>query len=168
MSNFSVSSNHFLRQLYTGNRELSSGSERLKVSTKDLAKADTKALKKGIASLSDYDYEKETEDPVEFYKTLKAFADTYNQTVETGGKLMDDSDTKRLMNEMKKLRQNHADELDSYGISFDSKGFMSISETAMDNISVNRFKDILGEDSEFLRGLSDIQKKLSRRIDYLV
>lgn len=172
MANFTVTANSYLRSLYTGNRNLVTNSERAKVSVTDRGKADTKALRNGISSLSEYDYDEEVdkdEEDTKFYKTLKAFADSYNNTIKTGGELSEtDPTTKRLVKEMKKLKNEYGDELERLGISFDSKGYMSISSTAMDNISPKNYKDILGEDSPFMKDLEKLSTKLSRRINYLV
>lgn len=169
MASFTVSANNYLRNLYSNNRNLVNNSERAKVTVADRGKADTAALKKGIASLSDYDYDTESDDETKFYKTLKAFADSYNNTIKTGDELSNtDSNTKRLVNQMKKLKEQYGEELENYGISFDSKGYMSINDTAMDTISVNKYKDLLGEDSEFMADLEKLSKKLQRRINFLV
>lgn len=168
MAGLSVLSNNYLRNLYSNNRSLANATERAKVSVNTLGKADTKALSKGIASLSSYDYDGETEDETKFYKTLKAFADTYNYTITSGTGLSEtDSSTKKIVNDIKKLKEEYGDTLEEYGISFDKKGYMSISSTAMDIIKPSNYKEIFGEDSEFLKDLGSLQKKLSRRIDYL-
>lgn len=168
MAGLSVLSNNYLRNLYSNNRNLVNVSERAKVSVSDLGKADAKALSKGIASLSSYDYEAETEDETKFYKTLKAFADTYNYTLSSGSDLSQtDNSTKKIVNDIKKLKEEYGDKLEEYGISFDNKGYMSISSTAMDIIKPSKYKEVFGEDSEFLKDLGSLQKKLSRRINYL-
>ncbi len=169
MANFTITSNSYLRNLYSSNRNLVNSSVRKNLTVVDLGKADSAALKNGISSLSSYDYEREDADPENFKKTLKAFADSYNNALETGeGISKEDSRTKRLVNEMKQLEKNYGEELKEYGITFNSKGYMSISDTAMSTISVKKFKNILGEDSEFLADLDNVSKKLSRRINYLV
>lgn len=169
MASYTVSANNYLRDLYSGNRNLVNNSERAKVTITDRGKADATALKRGIASLSDYDYEAETDDETKFYKTLKAFADSYNNTIKSGDELSNtDPTTKRLVSQMKKLKEQYGDELETYGISFDKKGYMSINDTAMDTISVDKYKNLLGEDSEFMKDLEKLSVKLQRRINYLV
>lgn len=171
MANFSVTSNNFLRNLYAKDRALVNTSERAKVSTKELGKADSKALGKGVSALSSFDYDAEVDDETKFYKTLKSFADSYNNTIESGSAIAgDDSGVKSVMKDMKKLQEKYGDKLEEYGISFDSKGYMSISETAMDEIKTPSFKNLFGKESEveFLGDLSALAKRLTRRINYLV
>lgn len=169
MSNFTVTANGYLRNLYSGNRDLVNVSERAKVSTKDLGKADTKALSKGIAALSTYDYENSGDDSVEFYKMVKGFADSYNYTLESGNSLSEgDQRTKSVLKDIKKLREEYGDELEKYGISFKSSGYMEVDGSAFDNIKPGSFKNIMGADSEFMKNLSNISNKLTRRINYLV
>lgn len=169
MSSFNVTGNAFLRNLYSSNRNLVSAGERAKVSTKELGQADTKALSKGIASLSAYDYDGKSDDESKFYKTIKAFADSYNNTVETGKSLSEqDPRTKKIINDMKKLQSKYGDELERYGITFNNKGYMEIGSTAMDHIKPSSYRDVVGENSEFMKELKDISKKLTRRINYLV
>lgn len=169
MSNFTVTANGYLRNLYSGNRNLVNVSERAKVSTKDLGKADTKALSKGIAALSSYDYENNGEDNAEFYKTVKAFADSYNYTLESSSSLSEgDKRTKDVLKDIKKLRENYGDELEKFGISFKSNGYMEVDGTAFDNIKPESFKRIMGSDTDFMKDISNISKKLTRRINYLV
>lgn len=170
MAHFTVTANNYLRNLYSSNRNLVNNSERAKVTVTDRGKADSKALTKGIASLSSYDYDKEVDkEDTNFYKTLKAFSDSYNNTIKSGDELSEtDPTTKRLVKQMKKLKEEYGDELERYGISFDTKGYMSISSTAMDNISPKNYKELLGENSEFMADLEKLSTKLSRRINYLV
>lgn len=169
MSNFTVTSNGYLRNLYAGNRDLINVSERAKVSTRDLGKADAKALSKGIAALSSYDYENSDDDSVDFYKMVKGFADSYNYTLESSNSLSEgDQRTKAVLKDIKKLREDYKDELAKYGISFKINGYMEVDGTAFDNIKPQSYKRIMGSDSDFMKDLSDISKKLTRRINYLV
>lgn len=169
MAGFTISSNNYLRNLYSADRSMANNTQRAKVTVTKRGQADAKALSKGIASLSSYDYEAEVDDETRFYKTLKAFTDSYNNTVKSGTELSEtDPSMKRLIGEVKKLKNEHGDKLSEYGLSFDKDGYLSISETAMDIISTKKFKEVLGEDSKFLDDLKNLQKKLTRRIDYLV
>lgn len=169
MASYNITSNVYLRELYSQNRSLATSTERAKVTITNRGAADAKALKKGISSLSSYDYDAEIDDETKFYKTLKAFADTYNNTIESGTDLSNmDSRTKSIVKDIKKLQEKYEDELENYGLTFDKKGYMSINSLAMDNISPKNYKNVLGEDSEFLSDLGKLQKKLSRRINYLV
>lgn len=169
MSNFSITSNHYLRNLYQSDRSMVTKSARAQVSGTDRTKADAKALAKGIAGLSSYDYEGENsdEEKLDFYNTLKAFADTYNYTMESSQEI-GDKETKALVKKFEELKEEHGEDLAKFGITFNDDGYMSIAQSAIDNINVNRFKEVFGSDTEFMENLSDLQKRLSRRVNYLV
>lgn len=166
MSNLNVTANLFLRNLYGNDRNMVNKSERKIVTNTSLTKADSKALGKGISSLSDYDYDSEDVDEKDFSNTLKAFADVYNSTLDSSSE-SSDATTKSLIKKFKQLQNDHGDELSKFGISFDDKGYMSISSSAVDNIKVSSFKEVFGKDTDFMSDLSALQKKLNRHVNYL-
>ena len=173
MSNFSVTNNWYLRNNYKTTKELSKLSNRSDVSEGKLAGADSLALKRGIRSLRDYKYEdakkvssKDTDTVLgkgKFYKTLKAFADTYNYSLDSG-KNSSNADIKKLSKNMKKIAEKYSDELDELGVTFDSKGYMSISPSAVDHIKLSTYGEKLA-DSDFLTDLENNTKKIYRRVD---
>lgn len=161
-----ITNNFYLRNLYGTDRSLVNKNERKLNTSVTLAKADSKALAKGISALGSYDYEAEETDETDFYNTLKAFADSYNYTLDSGGDNTE-PDIKNLMKHFKELQANHEDELADFGITFDEDGYMNIAKSAVENIDIKRFREVLGTDTEFIEDLSALQKKLSRRINYL-
>lgn len=167
MASFNISANNYLRNLYSANRNLVNSSERKNASIKDLGKADSKALSNGIDALKSYDFE--SDDKKKFYNNLKALADSYNNTLQTGSEISEgDTRTKSIVKDIKKLAKKYGDELERYGISFDKKGYMKVDAGAADNISPKSYKSVMGEDSEFLNELSKLSKKMSRSVNYLV
>ena len=173
MSNFSVTNNWYLRNNYKSDQTLSKLANRSEVSDSKLSAADSAALKRGIRALRDYKYEdshkvssKDTDSVFgksKFYSTLKAFADTYNYTLDSS-KASSNDDIKKLSKSMKKIASKYSDELDQLGVSFDSKGYMSVSASAVDNINLSTYGDKLA-DSDFLKDLEKNTQKIYRRID---
>ena len=172
-SSFSVTNSWYLRNNYKSDQALSKQSNRSDVSGSRLSAADSAALKRGIRGLRDYKYEdakkvssKDTDSVLgksKFYSTLKAFADTYNYTLDSS-KNSSNADVKKLSKSMKNIAKKYSDELDELGVSFDSKGYMSISASAVDNINLSTYGEKLA-DSDFLRDLEKNTQKIYRRID---
>ena len=89
MSSFTVKTNNFLRNLYKDNRTYATKSNRTDIEASKLQSADEKALRNGIAGLSDFDYEDTDKNDLDstkkkYYHKLKAFVDSYNYTIESG------------------------------------------------------------------------------------
>ncbi len=171
MSSFSITANHYLRVAYMGNTDLMKKADREKASESKLSMADSKALRKAISRLADYKMDDVKDDDetkkTDFFNTIKAFTDTYNNTIESGSKSQNSSISK-LTKEIKKVSEKYADKLSDYGITFDSSGYMSVKNSAVNNISSSKYKDIIGKDSEYAKELSAIAKKMSKHIDLAV
>ena len=162
--NISASNTLSIRQFYGDNRNLVSKANRKDQSTGKLADADVRALKRAASKLSDFNYEEAS--ATEMYEKLKAFADTYNYTLESGKNYSsENSYVKRAVKELKNLTAQYADELKSYGFSVDSDGYLSVSDSSVNNISGSTFSEMFGKDSEYMGKLSEVAKKYSRHID---
>ena len=173
MANYTVTSSAFLRNNYSAYRQMSIKASREEATQKQLSTADSLALKKAIRSLSDYEYnDEDTEDSdaenVKFYKTLKAFADTYNYTLDSSTSSSSDS-IKSLGKKMKSFASQYEYELKELGIKFNSKGYMEISASAIDNIKQSTYGEAFSTSSayktKFLDDLKDVSQKIYRRID---
>lgn len=167
---FTVTTNSYLRSLYKDNRTLSTKSGRSDASSQELVFNDTKALMRGIAVLGDEDYgdKEETDnksDKSRFYLKMKSFSDAYNYTLSSSSDYVT-KDTKKAVKQMKQLAKDYSDELEDLGITFDDDGYMSMSESAFDNIDEGYFEDSFGENSDFMKQLNSIARKLNRHIDY--
>lgn len=169
MSSFTVTNNINLRNLYKGTDSgYSKKSNRREASKGQLVIADTKALRRSISSLADEDYGDDSEDnkidKASFYKKMKAFADTYNYTVDSSEGYRS-TYSKKALKQMKQLADTYSDELENLGVTFDDDGYMSMSESAFDNIDESEFEDMFGKDSDFMSQLDTIARKLNRHID---
>ena len=172
-SNFIVTNNWYLRDNYKSNKALSKASARSEASASKLSEADSLALKRGIRALRDYKYEdvskissKDSDSVLgkdKFYKTLKAFADTYNYTLDSS-EGASSRDIKKLSKKMKSIASKYSDELDELGVTFDKKGYMQISASSVDAIKLSTYGEKLGS-SDFLKELETNTQKIYRRID---
>ncbi len=173
MANYSVTSSVFLRDFYSKNRQFASKTNREEATEKQLSTADSLALKKAIRALEDYDYgDGSTDDTdaanIKFYKTLKAFADTYNYSLDSSTS-SSSKDIKKLGKKMQEFASKYEDELGDLGITFSSKGYMEVSASAVDNISKynygKTFSSTSSTKSNFLSELNTLTQKVYRRID---
>ncbi len=168
MSSYSVSNNHYLRVIYMGNTEMAQKKERVKFSNASLSKADSTAMRKGLSNLADYNLDEiddsDTEGKQKLYKTMKAFQDAYNYSLDSGSDSQNKS-ISRLTKQMKNVSSKYADDLEKYGITFDESGYMSIKDSAINNISASKYKKVIGKESDYAKELSDIAKKVSKHVD---
>ncbi|MBR1634835.1 MAG: hypothetical protein IJ682_07240 [Lachnospiraceae bacterium] len=171
MSSFSVTNNHYLRVIYTGNTDVIKKADRENASSSKLSQADSTALRKAIARLADFDMDDVADDDdtkkTTFYNNVKAFSDAYNYTLESGSDSQNASISK-LTKQMKQLSEKYADKMSDYGITFDDKGYMSVKNSAINNISTSKYKELIGKDSDYAKELSSLAKKISRHIDIAV
>ena len=165
---FNITSNSFLRSLYNDDRSFAKKSVRSSADKDSLLKADTKALRRGINNMSKYDYGDDTKDTslekTQFYNNIVAFTDTYNNTLVSAHD-QGDYESKSVYRQMKKLATKYADDLKEVGVKFDDNGYMSIKESSVNNIDISNYKEKFGNDSEFMKELSKLNKKLTRHID---
>lgn len=164
MASFSVSTNMYLRQVYAPNRGLCVKANRADATSKTLISADSSALGKAIKTIGSFDFSDDSKlNKDKFSKTLKSFTDAYNYTIsssnsEKGGKVATSA------KQIKKLTEKYESELKSLGISVKG-GYMSISSTASTNISPDKYEELFGKDSEYMKELSKYAKKMNKSIN---
>lgn len=169
MSNYIVSYNQSLRNLYTENRVYATRAGRDNANALSLAKADTNAVGRGILTLGNFNYSTDdegatTSEKANLHKKLRAFVDSYNLSLDSVSGTKDKAATK-VSKKLQKLIEKNKDELSSYGISVKSGGYLSLSNSAVENISFETFEKKFGKDSEFMSELSKFEKQLSRHFD---
>ncbi|MBO6214108.1 MAG: hypothetical protein J6N76_01065 [Lachnospiraceae bacterium] len=168
MSSYSISYNANLRSLYNEDRRLGTKAGRKDAENTTLIAGDIKALNRGLKNIGRYDFgtsDTDTKDEkTAFYKNLKAVMDTYNNSIETTSK-SENPQVKKVSKRLAKLASKYEDELGDVGISIDKKGYMTISESAVDNYDVSRFKKVFGDDSDFMKEFKKYTKNLSNHID---
>ncbi len=70
----------------------------------------------------------------------------------------------REIKKIKALTEKYSAELKSLGISV-KEGYMSISSTASTNISPDKYEELFGKDSSYMKELSALAKKMNRSVD---
>ena len=96
----SLTSNFYLKNFYRYNRNAIKAADRKEYSTTELSYEDTRALKRAIAKLGDFEFD-EFDNEENLRSTIQAFAETYNLTMEsTSAK---GTDTYRLNKQLKEL-----------------------------------------------------------------
>lgn len=153
-----------LRQNYSNDTTLMLKANRAKASVGKLSQADSLAMRRSVKKLASYDYEDSDADKLE--ETLRAFTDTYNYLKESSTVASKTNPkVKAALNKMKKLTEEYSDELEKYGVTKDSKGYLAMSDSATDNIKGTKFESLFGKDSEFMQEIAKYSKSIYRHID---
>lgn len=168
---FTITNNVYLRNIYSNNRDLTKKNVRSETAKSKLSSADAAALRKGIAALGKFDYSKSNDDDDttkgKLFNTMRAFSDAFNNTLESTSTSQNASLSK-YAKQLKNLSTKYKDQLSTYGINFDSNGYMSVTGSSVDNIAVSKYNNVVGKDSEFMKEVDKIAKKMSNHIDMAV
>ena len=160
----SVSNTLSLRIFYNSYSSVAKGSTRNSATKGTLSFADSSAMRNAIRKLQDYNFEESSDEQVQ--EKLKAFADTINNTLESGGKYSTESSAvKHAVSNIKNLNSQYASELKQIGITVEKDGSLSVYESAGKNYNKKKFDKFFDKDSEYLNSLYDAAKKINRRVD---
>ena len=154
----SLTSNFYMKNFYRYNRNAIKTADRKEYSSTELSYEDTRALKRAIAQLGDFEFD-EYDNEENLRNTIKAFAETYNLTMESTS--VKDSDTYRLNKQLKELTAKYGDKLEDIGLTIQEDGKLKLSNTVFEGTSLKEFKEVLGKDSDYMQGL----KRISRRMN---
>lgn len=158
----------YLRNLYGEYKDYISGSKRSQADKAAVISADSLALTKGVKLMNKLDYgTKASDDELDdtlFGNNLKAFVDTYNNTINSASS-SDLKDIKKLVSKLKGIGEDYQKELSKLGISIDDDGYMTIASTAVETLDNSKFEKIFGKDSEFTSTIRSLAKKIYRHID---
>lgn len=167
--NFSITNNYVLRKDYGEYRSYVKTSIRKSAPVHTLAIADSSALYKAVKELTNSEYS-DAKDPTEsggpvsdYAKKLKAFVDTYNNTLQSTSKKTD-ATARRFMKKLKSLTEEHAKELNNYGISVSDNGTLSI-DSGLTIKTTKRFETMFGSKSDYMTSLMRIARNISNHID---
>ncbi|MCF0130790.1 MAG: hypothetical protein HUJ71_03640 [Pseudobutyrivibrio sp.] len=165
--NISAKNSLSIRQFYNENKVLVPKANRADATIGKLADADSLALRRAVRKLGDFKYEDASSDSL--YEKIRALADTYNYTLESGTKYgANNHSVKRAVKDMKVLSEKYASELKGYGINFDEDGYMSVTSTSVSNVDHSSFEEIFGKESEYMTTLSAYAKKFNRHVDIYI
>ncbi len=163
MSGFSVANNITLRSYYATYRAFTTKSTRSSATTNQLNYADAQALRRAIQKLDDFDFENADKDDISSH--VRAFIDTYNYTMDSAKSSTNSYATSTYKN-LKNLASKYSTDLGNIGIKENSSGYLTLSSSAVENISGSRFKSLLNKDSKFMKQLKTYAKRMANNIDY--
>ena len=154
----SLTSGFYLKNFYRYNRNAIKAADRKEYSTTELSYEDSRALKRAIAKLGNYQFNDE-ENKENLRSTIKAFAETYNLTIESTS--VKGSDTYRLNKQLKQLTAKYGDKLEDIGITIQEDGKMKVSDSILEGSSLSKLKEVFDKDGEYMRDM----KRISRRMN---
>lgn len=166
-SGVNFTSDYFLGNFYTYNRDASKKTNRGNFKNAELSFEDSRALTRATKRLKRNDYstninsDDDSDDISESIKSsIEAFATTYNNMIDSG-KSSDDDDMKRYMRQLKTLTKNYSDDLDDIGITIESDGKLTVNSELLsmaDNDSVSK---LFSADSEYLKKSARLAARLN-------
>lgn len=161
ITNTTISSyDYLLRNCYSSNRNARKSATRGTYSKAELISADSQALRKIAKNLKDITYD--SSNGVNVYNNIKAFADTYNNLINS----TDGSDSTKLNHEMKQLKKiikEHKDDLDEIGITISSSGELTIKKETLVGSSPSKVAKVLsGDKTSFMKNVMSYASKVQR------
>lgn len=160
----SVTNSLSLRLFYRENRTLINTSDRKEATKGTLSFADSSALRAAIGQLATYDFERASNDDIT--EKLTAFADIYNNTLQSGSKyISEDSSVESSVKGMKNLSKEYSEQLSKAGISIDKDGYMKMSDSASKNLSHSTFDSMFGKESEYMKKLYTYARNINKHVD---
>lgn len=157
-SGVNLTSNFYLKNFYRFNRNAIKATDRKDFSTTELSYEDTRALRRGLAKLSSFRYEK-GENGDNLVNSIKAFTETYNNTIDTTS--AKGSDIARLNKQLKTLTQKYGEDLKDIGITLDKDGKMSVKENILKSSSFDEIGRVFSDDTDYMKGLNRIAKRMN-------
>lgn len=152
-----LTASFYLKDFYKYNRHAYKSADRKDYSTTELSYEDTRALKRAIAKLGDFDFSEE-ENEKNLRNTIDAFVATYNLTLESTSEKY--SDTYRLNKQLKEFTSRYSDQLEDIGITVGEDGRMSLGTTVFEGSSVSELKEVFGRDSDYTLGVRRIARRM--------
>ncbi len=159
-SAISLTSDFYMKNYYRFNRNVIKTSVRKDYSTSELSYEDSRALKRAIAKLEDFDYD-DSANLKNIVSSVKAFADTYNFTLDSCSS--EDSSAYRQMKQLKKLSKEYESEFKKLGITFEEDGKMSVSNNILEGSTIKEFKNVFSKDAGYLDGMKSIAKRMNNK-----
>ncbi len=156
-SGTSLNSTFYLQNFYRANRNLSKASVRPEYNQTELSYEDSRALKRAASKLSSFDYSEE-ENGDNIVSTIQAFAETYNNTLDSSN--TKDADTYRQNRQLKALTKKYGEDLENLGITIEEDGKLTVSENILKGSSFDEVKKVFSEESEYVKGIRRIAKRM--------
>ena len=156
-SGTSLNSTFYLQNFYRANRNLSKASVRPDYNQTELSYEDSRALKRAASKLSSFNYSEE-ENGDNIVSTIQAFAETYNNTLESSESK--DTDNYRQNRQLKALTKKYGEDLEDLGITIEDDGKLTVSENILKGSSFDEVKKVFSEESEYVKGIRQIAKRM--------
>lgn len=156
-SGVSLNSNFYLQNFYKGNRTLAKPTIRPDYNKTELSYEDSRALKRAATKLSSFSYTEE-ENGDNLVSTIQAFAETYNNTIESSS--CEDADTYRQNRQLKAMTNKYGEELKDLGITIEEDGKLTVNETLLKKSSFDEVKKIFSKESEYITNIKRIAKRM--------
>ena len=142
----SLNSDFYMKNFYRYNRNAIKASNRKEYSTTELSYEDTRALKRAIAKLGDFEFD-EFDNEENLRSTIRAFAETYNLTMESTS--VKGTDTYRLNKQLKELTDKYGDKLEDIGITIEEDGKLKVNKNIFEGSSLSELKEVFDKDGEY-------------------
>ena len=152
-----LTSDFFLKNFYRDNRKAMKVSTRNEYNSTELSYEDSRALKRAASKLSSFNYS-EDENGDNIVSTIKAFAETYNNTLESSSSK--DSEVYRQHKQLKALTKKYGDKLEDLGITIKEDGKLSISDNILKSSTFDEIKEVFSDDSDYVTNLRKIAKRM--------
>lgn len=161
----SLSTDYFLRNYYNDNRDCVKTSTRANFSNVELSFEDSRALNRATKRIgkNDYGTDSDTDDSDMDDTTrasIKAFVDTYNNTV-TSGKKTDDYETNRYIKQLHTLSKKYSDDLEDLGITVNNDGTLTVNDDLLKTADKSKARKLLSADQEYPQKLLRISRKMN-------
>lgn len=160
-----LSSNYYLRNFYISNRDARTSSKRSGMDNSALSAADSKALRRALKQLGNFEYTDEKEDAIR--NTAKAFVEVYNNTISSSSASTDTS-LEHSMKQLKTLAKDYTSDLDKIGITVNSDGTLKCRDALFSSADISKFEKLFSTGTDFMQRASSCAKRIERRSDALI
>lgn len=158
-SGVTLTADFYLNNFYQANRSARKASGRKELTSNELSYEDARALKRAAKKLGSYDYS-DKNDLGNIVSAVKAFADTYNNTL-SSTRENDDKTLSKYSKQLKSLANKYSDELKSIGITIEKNGSLSVHEDILKGKDLDTLKKALTtDDSNFIKTTNTLARKL--------
>lgn len=162
-SGLTLTTDYFMRNFYKNNRDASQKNGRDNYTRLELSYEDSRALSRASKRMISTDFGTDEDEDTDIDETMiskiKAFADTYNNALDSGD--TDDYDTKRYINQLKSLGKKHAEELSEIGITVEQSGKLTIDESLLNMADSSKVRKVFSEENDFSNKSLAIAKELN-------
>lgn len=157
-SGTSLTSTYYMRNFYSNNRSLIKSSGRKECSASQLSYEDSLALHRAAKRLKTYDFSS-SDNTGNLYGTVKAFADTYNNTVSSSAK-SSSSAMNRYSRQLKHLVKKYSEQFSDIGITMNNDGTLKVSEDILKNADSDDLENAFGKDAGFTSSLYGLSRRM--------